>query len=113
MAKRQYERFTKRCEVEFVVNETTYKGKTSNFSMKGLFIRTNYPPEPDTIIHIIIYLPDGSTSKVTGKVITVYREPPELRSAIGTLKNGMGVVIIEKDSNYLNFIKSLYDNFNR
>ncbi|MCK5138683.1 MAG: PilZ domain-containing protein [Thermodesulfovibrionia bacterium] len=113
MARRKHERFTKRCEVEFVANETTYKGKSSNFSMNGFFIRTNHPLEPDTILHIVIYLPDGLTSKVRGKIIRAIEMPMAIRSAVGTLKNGMGVEIIEKDSHYINFIKSFHNYFNQ
>jgi hypothetical protein len=111
MDKRQHKRFIKRCNVEFVANDITYRGISSNFSLKGFFIRTNYPSTPDTILHIVIHLPDGSISKVTGKVIWALKT--SIGSVIGTpiktLKNGMGIEIIEKDTNYLHLIKLLHD----
>ncbi len=111
MEKRQRKRFIKRCEAEFVVNETTYKGISSNFSLNGFFIRTNHPPKPDTILHIVIHLPDGSTSNVKGKVIRAWKTPTGrvMRAPIGSSKkNGMGIEIIEKDDNYVHFIKSFF-----
>jgi hypothetical protein len=109
MDKRQHKRFIKRCEVEFIANDITHRGISSNFSLNGFFIRTNYPPAPDTILHIVIHLPDGSTSKVTGKVIRASKTLTGrvMGTPVKTLKNGMGVEIIEKDTNYLHFIKSL------
>jgi hypothetical protein len=44
MEKRQRKRFIKRCEVEFVANETTYRGISSNFSISGFFIKDKLFP---------------------------------------------------------------------
>jgi hypothetical protein len=109
--KRQHKRFIKRCEVEFIVNDIAYRRISSDFSLSGFFIRTNRPPAPGTILHIVIHLPDGSTSKVTGKVMWASKTSVGrlMGTIIKTLKNGMGIKIIEKDTNYLHFIKSLHD----
>lgn len=107
--KRQQKRFISRCETEFVVNDVTYRGIASDFSLQGLFIRTTHPATPDTIVDITIYLPDGLTSNLTGKVRRAMK--PSIGRVIGTpvkaLKHGMGVEIIKKDANYLHFIRSL------
>ncbi|MBI4684951.1 MAG: PilZ domain-containing protein [Nitrospirae bacterium] len=107
--KRQQKRFIYRCETEFNYNETTYRGISSNFSLGGLFLRTSYPAHPDTILDMVIHLPDGSYSKITGKVIRAIK--PALGRVIGIpirdLKHGMGIKVIKKDINYLHFIRSL------
>ena len=64
-----------------------------------------------TIIDIVIYLPGGVTSMMKGRVARA------VRTAIGkvlgipmtSLKNGMGVELIKKDTNYLHFIKAFLD----
>ena len=108
--RRQQKRCIKRCETEFTANDITNRGITSNLSLNGLFITTNRPFPPDTILDIVIHLPNGS-SKLKGRVIRKLKNPPG--KVIGThlksLKNGMGVKIIENDDNYLEVIKSLYD----
>src|SRR3990172_8785432 len=104
--KRHQKRFIRRCEVEFVSDGITYRGLSSDFSLSGLFIRTNYPVTPDAILDVIIYLPDGLTSKLRVKVRRAWRTATGkvMGMPIKAFKNGMGVEIIERDVNYLHFI---------
>jgi hypothetical protein len=95
--------------VEFTSDGLTLRGISSDFSLKGLFIRTNHPYVPGTIFDIVIHIPDGSVSKIKGKAVRALKTPTGL--VLGTptksLKNGMGIEIIEKDANYLHLIRSL------
>jgi hypothetical protein len=63
---------------------------------------------PDTLLDIIIYLPNDLTSHLKGKVVRTSIET--LRAvrgkARGYAEKGMGIEIIEKDSLYLHFIRS-------
>ncbi len=98
---RRHRRFIRRLEVEFSANNQNYRGISSNFSLGGIFIRTNHPFSQDTIIDLTIHLPDGTTARAKGVVRTA------LRTSVASLKNGMGIEIIEKDSHYVNFVISL------
>lgn len=62
-------------------------------------MKTNHPPAPDAVFPVVIHLPDGSTSKVKARV---------RRIATGTFGKGTGVELIERDANYLHFIRSLF-----
>jgi hypothetical protein len=98
--KRRHERYTRRLEVEFSAHDKTYVGISSNLSMSGMFIRSNHPFPPETIVSMTIHLPDGKFARVKGRVKTA------LRTAVTGIKNGMGIEFIERDPNYLDFITS-------
>jgi ribosomal protein S27E len=98
---RRHERFIRRLEVECSARDENTRGISSNFSLGGLFIRTNRPFSPGTLVDLNIHLPDGGAAKATGRVKTAQK------TALASLKNGMGIEIIEKDLNYVTFIKSL------
>jgi hypothetical protein len=106
--KRQDKRFIRRCETEFTVDGITHRGISSNLSSNGLFISANRPFPPDTMLDIVIHLPNGSTSKLKGRVRRALKTPTGrvIGTPVKSLKNGMGVEIIGKDTNYLKFIKS-------
>jgi hypothetical protein len=108
--KRRPKRFVERCKIEFIANDKIYRGISGDFSLNGLFIRTNHPLPPETILKLVIYLPNGLTSKLKGKVkralevsLGKMTEPQKY------LQRGIGVEITERDSNYLHFIGSLLD----
>jgi hypothetical protein len=107
--KRQQRRFTRRCEVEFTRDGSTRRGISSDFSLTGLFIRTNHPLVEGTVFDLLVHLPDGKMSRLRGKAVRSLKTP--LGSAAGApvknIKNGMGVQLLEKDDSYLHFIKSL------
>lgn len=97
---RKFDRFIRRLETEFIAEDKSYRGISSDLSQTGLFIRTNHAFAPGSILDIKIYLPDGAISKMKGKVMRAFKTP------IISLKNGMGVVLLEKDSHYINFMKT-------
>lgn len=107
--KRKQKRYIKRCEVEFVSDGMTYRGISSDFSLGGLFIRTSFPLAPDVVLDITVHLPDGTTSKLKVKVVRAWRTAigRVMGTPVRAAKNGMGVEILEKDANYLHFIRSL------
>ncbi len=96
----RHKRFTKRLEVIFGSGELSYRGILSNFSESGLFIRTNRGFSPNTVIDIKIMLPDNNISRLKGIVKRTIKRP------VSTIKNGMGIELIEKDETYLNFLRS-------
>lgn len=98
--KREHSRFIRRLETEFSAEGKNYRGISSDLSINGLFIRTNHAFAPGSIIDLTIHLPGGATSKLKGKVMRALKTP------IVSLKNGMGIKLIEKDSHYINFMKS-------
>ncbi|MBI5639775.1 MAG: PilZ domain-containing protein [Nitrospirae bacterium] len=102
MSKRRHERFVRRLETEFSAEGKEYRAISSDLSLNGLFIRTNHAFAPGSLIDIVIHLPDGSTSRMRGRVRRA------LKTTVVSLKNGMGVELIDKDSHYMNFMKSFY-----
>jgi len=105
--RRREDRYKGRFKVEYASGGQTYRGISSNLSMNGLFIRTRNPLEIGTLINMLLHLPGGLTATVKGKVARVL-VTHEGESAI-SIKNGMGIEIIEKDYNYLRTVTSLPD----
>ncbi|HAM53181.1 MAG TPA: hypothetical protein DCP92_21700 [Nitrospiraceae bacterium] len=101
---RRRKRFRKHCKIEFVTNNTVHRGISTDLSLRGLFIQTNSPLPPDTILDVVLHLNDGMTAKL--KVKVKWFEKVTEATTIAS-KHGMGVEIIEKDPNYLRFIASL------
>ena len=99
--KRKYHRFKRRLETEFTVDNHSCRGISSEISMKGLFIKTNNVFVPGTTIHLLLHLPDGSTSKLQGIIKNA------MKTHTAYMKNGMGIELIEKDSHFINFIKAI------
>lgn len=99
--KRRWLRFTKRLETKFSSGGISSTGISSNLSHGGLFIRTKRGFVLGTIIDIELVMPDGKISLLKGVVKNVSK------TLIPTLRNGMGVKLIEKDTTYINFLKSL------
>ncbi len=98
--KRKHKRFETQYRIDFSSNGLSYKGKSVDFSLNGLFIKTKNLLAPGTIIDIMLYLEDGLTSTLRGKVRRT------LKTSDGT--NGMGIEIINKDTNYCRFITAYY-----
>jgi hypothetical protein len=100
--RRGHERFIRRLETEFSADNKTYRGISSDLSVSGLFIRTQHPFVPDTLLDIIIHLPDSVEVKLKGRVRRSIKTP------VVSVKNGMGIEILENDSRYVNFVKSAF-----
>lgn len=101
MGKRFQRRITKRLETKFSSSGLTFTGMSSNLSENGLFIRTRHGFIPGTILDIELLTPEGKTSFLKGKVRRT------LKTQISTLRNGMGIELIEKDATYMDFIQSI------
>jgi Tfp pilus assembly protein PilZ len=99
--KRRRLRFSKRLETKFSSGGIRFTGISSNLSHGGLFIRTQRGFVLGTVIDIELFMPDGKISLLKGVVKNVSKIP------IPTIRNGMGVELIEKDTTYINFLKSL------
>ena len=73
----------------------------SNISASGIFIRTNRGFTPDTIVDIEVVMPDNRISLLKGVVKRAIKTP------LSSMKNGMGVEIMEKDAIFENFVRSI------
>jgi hypothetical protein len=98
--KRKHKRFETEYKIEFSSRDLSYEGESIDFSLNGLFIKTKNPFSPGTIIGIKLYLGDGLTSSLTGKVKRIMKISAEL--------SGMGIEIINSDANYCRFIAAYY-----
>lgn len=100
ISNRKHERFIKRLETQFSSGNLSYRGISSDLSFSGIFIRTKNPFTIGSVIDIILHLPDGTDCRLKGKVMRAFK------SQLAGLKNGMGILLLEKDDNYLAFIRS-------
>ncbi len=98
--RRRHQRFIRRLQIEFTAYGQTYVGISSDFSLSGLFIRTNHAFAPGTVVDLVVYLPDGIRVTMRGSVRRAFKTP------VVALKNGMGVELTEKDPRYIDFINS-------
>ena len=107
--RRQCKRFPEHCNTEFVCEGITYHAISRDFALNGLFIVTDSPRAPGTLLEIKIHLPNGSISRLVGKVMRFFRtfRGNDMGMPVQEAEDGMGVEIIEKDMNYLHFIRSL------
>lgn len=106
--KRQRKRIQKNCKVEFCSNKETHRGVSDNFSMSGLFIKTNNILDLQSVLAVKVHLPDGSTSNLEGRVARVHKASYSMGKEAGqSFQNGMGIEIMKRDSNYINFFFSL------
>lgn len=99
MRKRHCKRFTKRLEVTFTSNRSTFRGISSDLSAGGIFIRTQNGLTPGTTVDIEVYLPDGKVGHLQGIVRRT------VKTALSVVKNGMGVELVQRDQNYLEFLR--------
>jgi hypothetical protein len=100
MNKRKNPRFTKRLEARFIADGESFVCITSNLSETGLFIRTKRGFAPDSILDIKLIMPDGNISSIKGIVKRTVKVPL-------SIKNGMGIELLEKDETYVQYVKSL------
>ena len=107
--RRQCKRFPEHCNTEFVSGGITYHAISRDFALNGLFIVTDSPRATGTLLEIKIHLPNGSTSHLVGRVMRFFRTfgGNDMGTPVQEAEDGMGVEIIEKDMNYLHFIRSL------
>jgi hypothetical protein len=107
--RRQCKRFPEQCNTEFVSDGMTYHAVAMDFALNGLFIVTDSPRAPGTYLTMKIRLPNGSTARLAGKVVRFLKtfRRNDTGTTVHETGDGMGIEIIEKDINYLHFIRSL------
>jgi Tfp pilus assembly protein PilZ len=101
MDRRKHPRFIRRLEAKVVADQASFSSISSDLSESGLFIRTNRGFNVDIPIDIELSLPGNRVSFLRGIVRRTVRTP------ISTMKNGMGIEIIEKDKTFTDFVKSI------
>ena len=101
MRKRRHKRIIKRLETEFSANGLAFQGVSSDLSRSGVFVRTNKPFPADTLVDLTIHLPGNIVSRLKGSVRR------SIKTGQTTIKNGMGMEIIELDQNYVNFLNDI------
>lgn len=101
MRRRQCQRYTKRLETTFSSGNLSFRGISSDLSAGGLFIRTQHGFVPGTVVDLDIYLPNGKISHLKGVVRRT------VKTTIPGVKNGMGIELIERDPNYLEFLRTV------
>jgi hypothetical protein len=99
--RRKSKRITKRLEVTFSSGGLQFRGISSDLSAEGLFIRTQNGLLPGTIVEIEIYLPGHKLGRLRGIVRRT------VKTSLSMIKNGMGVELIERDQNYLDFVRTI------
>ncbi|MEW6054254.1 MAG: PilZ domain-containing protein [Nitrospirota bacterium] len=101
MDKRRHQRFIKRLTARFVIRNETFTGISSDISENGIFIRTTRGCPVNTPVDIMLLMPDNRVSVLKGIVRRTTRTP------IASMKNGMGIEIMEKDTLFMNLVQSL------
>ena len=99
--RRKHPRFIKRLETRVSINQASSWSISGDLSESGLFIRTNRGYNVGTPIDIELSLPGNRVSFLKGIVRRTIRTP------IPTMRNGMGIEIIEKDEIFRDFVKSI------
>ena len=100
MERRKHPRFIKRLTTKFFSDDASYMGITSDLSQNGLYIRTKNGVIPNSVIDIELYMPDLRVARLKGIVRRTYR------THMNSIKNGMGIEIIENDETFIHFVKS-------
>jgi hypothetical protein len=100
MEKRMHQRFNKSLVAQVVANDIRLFVITSDLSKNGLFIRSKRCFAPDTIVDIEIATSDNMVSFLKGIV-------RRTADTFGSMNNGMGVEIVEKDAAYIHFLKPI------
>jgi Tfp pilus assembly protein PilZ len=103
MDRRKQPRFVKRLETRIISDHISFCSISSDLSESGLFIRTNRGLSIDTPIDIELSLPGNKVALLKGIVRRT------TRTGISSMKNGMGIEIIEKDETFIDFVKSIIE----
>ena len=100
--RRRHPRIIKRLPVKFFVDRECLTSLSSDLSESGLFLRTNRGTNVDCLIDIQLLLPSNQVSCLKGIVKRTVRTP------FSSMKNGMGIEIIQKDAAYAHYIKTIH-----
>ena len=102
MERRRSKRITKRLETKFSADGISNTGITSNLAKEGIFIRTLKGHPPPKILDLELYLPSGE------KIILRGRINRTIKTQFQSIKNGMGIELIDPPAKYTEFIEALY-----
>ncbi len=70
-SRRQHARFASRLEVRFQSAPALSQAWTTNLSKGGLFVETDSPPPMNSVIELVLVLPEGKRVEIEGKVVHV------------------------------------------
>jgi hypothetical protein len=101
IAKRSRRRLT----VRFGVEKPIKMGFTRNISLTGLFLQTNMPLPPGTILHMEVTFPDR-TFRLRGRVVWSKKVPAQLAHV---LECGMGIRFVQPPADYKIFFRDWQD----
>jgi uncharacterized protein (TIGR02266 family) len=99
--KRIAPRSRKRLSVRFGIDETDKLGFTRNVSSTGLFVQTNLPLPPGTLIRLEIAFPER-TFVMMGRVAWAKKVPAQLAHV---LECGMGVRFVQPPPEFKAFFE--------
>lgn len=108
--KRQSKRRIKRLSLEFLNNGEKYRGRVSNLSKTGIFVKTRKPLEPESPVTISLNIDEGNglTIDLEGIVVRKIKEKPLASKSIYVAhKNGMGVRLTRMPQEYHDLISNL------
>ncbi len=97
--RRKYPRFIKRLKTK-IISDQSFWSISSDLSECGLFIKTHRCFNIETPLDIELSLPDNRVSLLKGVVRRTLELPV-------FTENGMGIEIIEKDTSYIDYLKSI------
>ena len=99
--KRLEKRKRKRKYVKFSCNGLEFSGNTSNLSPSGLFIRTQRPFRPGVPVKILLEVEKDRQICLQGICVRA------TRYGFACKKNGMGILILSKCSDYDKLLNDL------
>ncbi|OIP65847.1 MAG: hypothetical protein CO150_06565 [Nitrospirae bacterium CG_4_9_14_3_um_filter_53_35] len=102
--KRRVARKISRTRIRFGQGRCDKTAFTSNLSVNGFFIRTNRPFAPGTLLEFEIDHPNGHVIRLEGQVVHASRT---LASISRVRRSGMGIELLEKPEEYLDYLKNL------
>jgi len=102
MEKRGCRRKIKRLNITFADENEEYSGISSDFSCKGLFIRTRKGFREGITLHMQLEIENGVKIPLHGTVRRSLKPSTEIH------KSGMGVELISIPAEYVDFIEKLY-----
>lgn len=102
MERRKYKRKTRRLEIYYRHETTEFRGVSSNFSNKGLFIRTTKPFKEGISVHMRLDLGYDKEILLSGIVRR------SLRTRFAGMKDGMGIELTDIPKEYNDFLAELY-----
>lgn len=94
-------RKTRRLSVAFSDGKEQQSGTSSNFSLKGLFIRTRKAFNPGTSLKMVIEVDEHQKIDLTGIVVWA------TRTGNIDFKNGMGIKLTSVPQAYEDYVKGL------